>query len=265
MENMMRNHGKKTNFVVRIRHGNSVDSVEPGGLHRGNMNSFDTPPSPELRRRPIRVRDTRLAHSLARAAARAGLRPNGISVLSVVCAVLGAGAFVASGYCDGVLAKAAWLLGAGFCVQMRLLCNLLDGLVAVEGGLRTASGEIYNELPDRISDALFLAAAGYATHRNGWGPDLGWAAAVSAVIVAYVRALGGQAGAAQQFCGPMAKQQRMFLLTLACALTATEAALGWPPRAMVWALALIALGSAATAARRTVRIVRELESKGLGR
>ncbi len=60
------------------------------------------------------------------------------------------------------------LLAGGF-VQLRLLCNLLDGLVAVEGGLRTKTGEIYNELPDRISDALFLAAAGYATCLDGLG------------------------------------------------------------------------------------------------
>ena len=145
---------------------------------------------------------------------------------------------------------------------MRLLCNLLDGLVAVEGGWRTKSGEIFNELPDRISDLLLLAAAGYATRWTGWERDFGWAAAALAVVVAYVRALGGQAGAAQQFCGPMAKQQRMFLLTAACALSALEAWMGAVPRAMTCVLAAIALGSAWTAARRSVRIVRELEAVG---
>lgn len=222
--------------------------------------SMSDPSQADLRRRPIRVRDTRLAQSAARGLQRMGLSPNQISVLSVVCAVFGAAALVVAGRTAGIVVRVTCLLLAGGCVQGRLLCNLLDGLVAVEGGLRTKSGEIYNELPDRISDALFLGAAGYATHWYGVEPDLGWAAAALALIVAYVRALGGQAGAAQQFCGPMAKQQRMFTLTLACVVSAVECIGAWPQRAMPWALGLIAVGSAFTVARRTRRIVRELES-----
>ena len=215
------------------------------------------------RRRPIRARDTRWAHAAARALTRAGLKPNQISVLSTGCAVLGACALVGAGRgaTMGAGGRGTLLLLAGGFVQLRLLCNLLDGLVAVEGGLRTKTGEIYNELPDRVSDVLFLAAAGYATFWTGWERDLGWAAAALAVMVAYVRALGGQMGATQQFGGPMAKQQRMFTLTLACITTAVETLAGWPPRTMTWALALIVAGSALTVARRTGRIARELEAR----
>ena len=220
-----------------------------------------TDPLPaEERRRPIRARHTRLAQSAARGLQRLGLRPNQISVASVGFAAAGAALLVAAGREGGAWTRALCLGLAAGCVQGRLLCNLFDGLVAVEGGLRTKSGEIYNELPDRLSDALLLAAAGYATHWYGVEPDLGWAAAVLALLVAYVRALGGQAGAAQQFCGPMAKPQRMFTLTLACAWSAVEALAGRPARAMPWALGLIALGSALTAARRARRVVRELEA-----
>ena len=77
--------------------------------------------------------------------------------------------------------------------------------------------------------------------------------------MAYIRALGAQAGASQQFIGPMAKPHRMFALTLACAAAAAAAAFGRPPRAMTCALGIIILGAAFTAARRTGRIVRELE------
>ena len=59
----------------------------------------------------------------------------------------------------------------------------------------------------------------------------------------------------------MSKPQRMFVLTLACALTAGEVALGEPTRAMTVALALIAAGSVLTASRRARRVVRELESR----
>ena len=48
------------------------------------------------------------------------------------------------------------------CVQLRLLCNLLDGMVAVEGGRSSPVGALYNEVPDRVADSLLLVALGYA-------------------------------------------------------------------------------------------------------
>ena len=59
-------------------------------------------------------------------------------------------------------------LAAAACIQLRLLCNLFDGMVAVEGGFKTKSGEIYNELPDRVADVLILAGAGYAMPSSEW-------------------------------------------------------------------------------------------------
>ncbi len=222
---------------------------------------MDQPAASESRRRPIQARQTRWAHAVAGALTRAGVRPNQISVLSVACAFFGAAGLAATGFVASVPARASLLLAAAVCIQLRLLCNLFDGLVAVEGGRRTKTGEIYNELPDRISDLVLLAAAGYACRGTGWELQLGWAAGALAVAVAYVRALGGQLGAAQQFCGPMAKPQRMATLTVACLTAGAETLLGWPPRTMTWALGLIVLGAIVTAVRRTVRIARELESK----
>jgi phosphatidylglycerophosphate synthase len=42
------------------------------------------------------------------------------------------------------------LLTAAIGVPRRLLCNLLDGMVAVAGGLGSPSGQVWNDLPDRI-------------------------------------------------------------------------------------------------------------------
>ena len=42
------------------------------------------------------------------------------------------------------------------------------------------------------------------------GSTLGWAAAVLALLTAYIRALSGSLGLPQRFLGPMAKQHRMF-------------------------------------------------------
>ena len=152
-------------------------------------------------------------------------------------------------------------LAAGMLIQMRLLCNLFDGMVAVEGGHKTKSGEIYNELPDRFADIFILIGAGNAWMRVEWGPLLGWLCAVLALLTAYVRALGAAAGASQHFCGPMAKQQRMALMTIACVASAvlSWSDLRWPVVAAT--LVLIGTGSAITVLRRFLRIVRELEQK----
>ena len=55
-------------------------------------------------------------------------------------------AFVLAGLSAGG-ARIAWLVAGALLVPARLVANLLDGLVAVEGGLGGKSGEIYNELP----------------------------------------------------------------------------------------------------------------------
>lgn len=214
-----------------------------------------------MTRRPIAARGTRWAGAIARALAKWGLRPNAISVLSVVFAAGAAACLVSAGKLEGGGRVLCWLGAAGG-IQLRLLANLFDGMVAVEGGFRTKSGEIFNELPDRISDALILAAAGYAAPGAGWLPGLGWAAAVLAVVTAYVRTLGAACGAAQSFIGPMAKQQRMFALTAACLGNALLLPLGiWRVDLVPWALAVVAVGCVVTIARRTARILRELESK----
>ncbi len=214
-----------------------------------------------LTRRPIAARETRAAAAIAQALARIGLRPNAISVLSVVFAAAAAACLVFAGRATGFTQVLCWLGAAGG-IQLRLLANLFDGMVAVEGGFRTKSGEIFNELPDRISDLFILAAAGYAVVGVDWAHELGWLAAALAVTTAYVRTLGAACGTAQYFLGPMAKQQRMFLVTAACVGNAVLAAFRVPDvNLLPWTLVLIVAGCVVTIARRAARILRELESK----
>jgi phosphatidylglycerophosphate synthase len=213
-----------------------------------------------LLRRPIAARGTRWAAAIAAALARRGVAPNAISAASVGFAAATAAALVAARGESGA-ARAAWLVAAALAIPLRLLANLFDGMVAVEGGRKSASGEIWNELPDRISDALCLVAAGYAMSAVAWAPIAGWSAALAAVLTAYVRTLGVAAGASAHFVGPAAKQQRMVLLALALVAAAVEAIVGAPDRVLPWTLAAIAALSLLTAARRTRRVVAELEGR----
>jgi phosphatidylglycerophosphate synthase len=153
------------------------------------------------------------------------------------------------------------LVAAAAGIQLRLLANMLDGMVAVEGGRKTTTGDLFNEIPDRTADVLLLVAAGYATTWLSWGDALGWAAAVTALSTAYVRLLGGAIGTEQHFCGPMAKQHRMALLTAGCLASVAEVPWGYAGRVLTVVLAAIALGSLVTFARRLRLIALELRAR----
>lgn len=208
-------------------------------------------------RREVASRNTRWAAAIAGRLAHAGIRPNLISAASVVFAV-GAGVCIARSAQAPFWGGPALLVAALLLIQGRLLCNLFDGMVAVEGGLRTKSGEIFNDLPDRLSDPAILIGAGYALPGVPFGTELGWLAALLAVLTAYVRLLGGASGARQYFLGPMAKQHRMALMSAAL----LGAAIFHPYAEWILAivLALIAAGCVITVARRVMAVVRELES-----
>ena len=77
-------------------------------------------------------------------------------------------------------------LGAIVGIQGRLICNLLDGMVAIEGGRKSKSGEIWNDFPDRLADPLVLAAAGYVAAI----PWLGIYLASALLIAGFMRWIG---------------------------------------------------------------------------
>ena len=172
----------------------------------------------------------------------------------------GAACFTALPYV-GDAAQLGLLVAAATLVQLRLLANLMDGMLAIEEGRQSKAGPLFNEIPDRIADVLFLAAAGYAVTWFSWAESLGWAAAVAAVLTAYVRVLGGSLGLAEHFSGPMAKPHRMAVLTTACLLSMIEVAYGYEGRVLAVALAVIAAGSIVTFVRRTRLLARELSGQ----
>jgi phosphatidylglycerophosphate synthase len=201
-------------------------------------------------RRPLETRSRAWAQRLARALSSAGVTPNAISVASVFVAALGAAVLV---YFPGVVG----FVVAAACVQLRLLCNMLDGMVAIEGGRQTATGVLYNEIPDRIADSLLIVALGVGAG-EAW---LGWLGALGAAITAYIRALGGTLGLAQDFGGPLAKPQRMFVMTVGCLGAAVELALVGSRYALLAAAWIVALGSLLTCVLRGLKIAARLRAR----
>ena len=201
-------------------------------------------------RRPLETRSRAWAQALARALTATGITPNAISVASVVFAAFGGAVLVASPGSVGLVAAAV-------CVQLRLLCNMLDGMVAIEGGRQTAAGALYNEIPDRIADSLFIVALGVAADA-AW---LGWLGALVAAVTAYIRVLGGSLGLPQDFGGPLAKPHRMFVMTVGCLCGAVEVALVGSRQSLLVAAWIIAVGSLLTCVLRARRIAVRLRAR----
>jgi len=213
-------------------------------------------------RRPLKSRDTSWARRAAAMLARAGVSPNAISAMSMVFAAIGGALFILSAG-EPVRLRGALLLGAALSIQARLLANLLDGMVAVEHVRGSSSGPIWNELPDRFADLVFLVCAGYAAARSGvaHAEIAGWLAGAGALLTAYVRELGRGLGFPADFSGPMAKPHRMALLTAASVIAAAEPSWGWHGQTLALALAVIALGTLVTVARRTRTLARRLKKR----
>ncbi len=207
-------------------------------------------------RRPLASRDTRWAQATARRLAKLSVTPNQISQASILAGALAGGAFWLGGQSDGT-ARFPLFLGAALFCQLRLLCNLFDGMVAVEGGKASADGPFWNEFPDRIADIAIMAGIGYGIAM----PGLGWAAACFSVLTAYVRELGRANEAPSDFSGPMAKPHRMAIATIAALVSSVEFLWNGHNQVLTLALAIIAIGAAGTALRRAWRQVRWLKAR----
>lgn len=206
-------------------------------------------------RRPLNSRDTAWAKRAANWLTGKSITPNQISIAAMGFAAFGCLFFWLASEAGPWLRGICFVLAAAMC-QARLICNLLDGMVAVEGGRGTKDGPYWNEAPDRVSDILFLSGAGVAAGV----PVLGWAAAAFAVLTAYVRELGRAEGFPPDFSGPMAKQHRMALLTLGAVLAAFEP-IFTTPFLLQWVLWAIIIGSALTAIRRSMRLIGMLKAR----
>ena len=160
-------------------------------------------------RRPIAARQLRISVAITDWLAARRVSPNAISVAGLLCGALAGVAFALTIDAPG-LAWLLWLVGA-LLVQLRLAANMFDGMVAIARGMASPVGELYNEIPDRLSDSAVLIGLGVAD--GDWA--LGALAALTSMATAYVRAVGKAAGAPSDFGGPMAKQQRMALATVA--------------------------------------------------
>lgn len=201
-------------------------------------------------RRELKSRNTTWARTMALVLAKSNISPNQISVLSIVFAVLALVAFV-------LARDNRWyLILAVAGIQLRLICNLMDGLVAIEFNKKSKVGDLYNEVPDRVGDAAIIIGAGLYCQNHDFAMQIAWANVFLATMTAYIRVLGASLGQGHKFLGPMAKQHRMALLTVAAVLEAI-----FQSDLIYIALIIMLIGSAITVWRRLSGIAQTLEEK----
>ena len=212
-------------------------------------------------RRPIASRERKSSRAIAHWLARRGISPNTISMAGMFCGIAAGILFAATSGNTG-WRRTFWIAGAVF-VQLRLLANMFDGMVAIASQKASPVGELFNEVPDRVSDTAIFIGLGYSFGGNA---VLGYAAGCMAIFTAYVRAMGKVAGAQQEFCGPMAKQHRMFVATvlgLYAGLTPANWQPFWNGMGTIFGLSALALviiivGGLLTACRRLWRVAQAL-------
>ena len=174
---------------------------------------MNEPAAELIDRRPIATRNRKWAQAATAWLASRNVSPNALSIAGMCACIVAGIALAATSICDY---RISWLVAA-LGAQLRLTANMLDGMVALASGRASKTGELYNEVPDRISDAAVFIGAGFA-----WGGNitLGYIATILSIFTAYVRAAGKIAGAPNEFCGPMAKQHRMLVITVICVYSA---------------------------------------------
>ena len=211
-------------------------------------------------RRPIADLFRSTAHGAVRLCVALGIHPDAVSYGSVVASTIAA-------FCFWRARDTPWLLiPAALLCYLRLWLNMLDGMVALAAKKASLRGEILNDLPDRVSDALVFAGvahSGLCTMASGY-----WSA-IMALLTAYVGTFGQAVGVGRQFGGVMAKPWRMVMLHLGSWLTYWHLLKGYPievgPLTILdWFNLAIIVGCLQTMAVRLARIMRGLAAKQMG-
>lgn len=213
------------------------------------------------KRRPIKMRDNRYIIQLAKWLSQKDVTPNQISLFSIVPAFIACLALAFWQASSLLFIQILLLIIALIGVQTRLLCNLIDGMVAIEGGKVTPAGELFNEVPDRVSDTLFFIGLGLATSYSQ-GFSFGLLAALFAALTAYIRVLGVSMGSPAFFSGPFAKQHRMATMSIAILITIFLLPyLGNKSLIFQITLWVIIIGSLLTCYRRLMQIFRYMNAQ----
>lgn len=181
-----------------------------------------------------------------------GVSSEAVAICGMVLGILAGISFMATS--EEVHQVLFWTLGGSACL-LRIFCIQLHNALKHPSRDREAEDVFFEELPERVSDAVTLIGLGFATQSNSW---LGLAAALGAIFSAYVRSFGVARGADEKATriGPMTRSHRLTLVLV----TSIMMTIGVSPADELGvtipqaALGLIIIGCTATILIRLVKI-----------
>lgn len=212
--------------------------------------------SPLLGRTPMEAAYWALG-PLASACVALGISANAITGASLLLG-LGAGALLATGH-FGLAASVTALAS---------IADALDGMVARASHTSSDAGEVFDAAVDRYVELFFLAGVALRVREDGWALGLCLAAILGSFMVSYSTA---KAEALQIVAprGAMRRAERAVVLFAGAALTPFAGAWGASGEGasrlailpMLVAVALVALVSNVSAARRLAAVARAVRAR----
>jgi archaetidylinositol phosphate synthase len=175
---------------------------------------------------------------MATAADRAGLTPDGVSVVAFGFALLAAVGFSAStttGYLAGVVAVAAngWL-------------DLLDGALARKQGVDSDAGDLLDHVLDRYADIAVVVGLAAGIDRYA----LGLLAVTGVLMTSYLGTQIQAVGLGRDYGGLVGRADRLALVAAVAAVAAVYSAPVGPLTPVGWLLAFLAAVGHLTALQR---------------
>ena len=172
---------------------------------------------------------------------------------------------VAFGAAAGVAFAQRELALAGWAILLGGLADIFDGRIARARGLTSRYGAFMDSTLDRFAEALSFVGVTWYLSSTPAGAALSVTAISGSLLVSYTRARGEAVGVTGTG-GVMQRAERLVLLALGgLADAAVTSRMGWPEgRVLLVAVAIIAIGSMATAIYRTASIAKTLSRQDSG-
>jgi archaetidylinositol phosphate synthase len=210
----------------------------------------------------------RILEPAARVIARKGVTSDAVSVVAFALALAAAGAFALAGGGAGWLTALGldaavgglrgdrwlYLLGS-LLVFANGWLDLLDGALARELGVESATGDLVDHVLDRYADLAIVG--GLAAGIDAFA--LGFLAVTGVLLTSYLGTQAQALGAGRTYGGLVGRADRLAFVSLGTGLAWVSPATVAGLSLVAWTLLVLAVAGHATAMQRSVLVYRSLE------
>lgn len=183
-----------------------------------------------------------------RASVALGLGPNALSVIGFLLAVLAGGAFVLGSTAGWWFALAAVL------VALSGVFDLLDGAVARERGVASATGDVLDHTLDRYADIVLVGGIALGIEQE----LLGFLAVTGVLMTSYLGTQAQAVGYGRLYAGVLGRSDRLVVIAATAVVMAVTPTTVYGLSVLGWLLVLLAVVGHLTAVQRFVALWRGL-------